>query len=510
MVTMRVGVSAKVFLAYLVLLVALGVNSAFSIASLRSAGQHVVAHLHVLTVDSEVRAAVRLLDVLEERSNPTLAGPYFRGALDRLAEGRKVLEDFLAEQPGTPRRLELERYRTELVLLEGVTGRVHSAHIASYSVQDRKSERRQPQGQQQLQTLRNDLDVFSDKLRKDNKRVFEELNENQDRAVRAAILLGLAGLLGAFGAALSLWRTLRPLQVLRLRARQLAGGDYGRRIGLRTRDEIGDLAREFDNMAQALDEREQRLIRSERLATVGRIAAQITHEIRNPLASIGLNAELIADELGATQQEARRQLASITAEVDRLSEITESYLRFVRLPRLKLEREELAAIVTAAMEFARAELAQAGIELVLEIAADLPDIAADENQLRQALLNLVRNAKEAMPAGGRVRVVLEAPEPGRVSLSIADTGGGIAPEHVGRVFEPFFSTKAKGTGLGLALVQQILNEHGGRVEVKSEPGSGTTFLMSFPSLPARSEESATPVDGVAAVGGPALVLPRRS
>ena len=169
----------------------------------------------------------------------------------------------------------------------------------------------------------------------------KELTREESSAVRAAIFLGLAGLIGALGAALSLWRTLRPLWELRLRARQLAGGDYGRRIGLRTRDEIGDLAREFDNMAQALEEREQRLIRSERLATVGRIAAQITHEIRNPLASIGLNAELIADELGSTQKEARRQLATITAEVDRLSEITESYLRFVRLPRLRLEREDL-------------------------------------------------------------------------------------------------------------------------------------------------------------------------
>jgi two-component system NtrC family sensor kinase len=491
---MRVGVSAKVFLAYAVLLVALGVNSAFSVASLHSARQHVVAHQIVLEVASKVQAAHRTLEFLEDRASIVTAA-YLVQARDNVADGRKHLQTFLVDHPRTPRRLEFEQYLTRILTLERLTGQVRDAYTASYSIQGRSSERTQAV-QSRLQELKNHLEVFSDRLYKDSGRVIEELTENQERAGRAAVLLGLAGLLGAFGAAFSLWRTLRPLQVLRLRAQQLAGGDYGRRIGLRTRDEIGDLAREFDSMAQALEEREQRLIRSERLATVGRIAAQITHEIRNPLASIGLNAELIADELGTTQMEARRQLSAISAEVDRLSEITESYLRFVRLPRLKLEREDPAAIVSSAMEFDRAELAQAGIELALEIAPDLPDIAADENQLRQALLNLVRNAREAMPAGGRVRVALEAPGPDRVCLTVSDTGGGIAPEHVGRVFEPFFSTKTKGTGLGLALVQQILHEHGGRVEVKSHPTTGTTFVMTFPALPGKAAETAetpTPV-----------------
>ena len=341
--------------------------------------------------------------------------------------------------------------------------------------------------------------------------MLEELNENQERAVRAAILLGLAGLLGAFGAALSLWRTLRPLQVLRLRARQLAGGDYGRRIGLRTRDEIGDLAREFDGMAQALEEREQRLIRSERLATVGRIAAQITHEIRNPLASIGLNAELIADELGATQQEARRQLTAISAEVDRLSEITESYLRFVRLPRLKLEREDPAAIVTSAMEFARAELAQAGIELDLEIAAELPDIAADENQLRQALLNLVRNAKEAMPAGGQGAGGARRARSRAGSASASPTRGPASPPSTwAGCSSPSSPPRPRGPGWGWRSCSRSSTSTAGRVEVKSDPAAGTTFLHDLPR-PARRLGRAPPRDGRPPVAAaPALALPRRS
>jgi signal transduction histidine kinase len=505
---MRVGVSAKVLLAYAVLLVALGVNSAFSIASLQSAGRHVQAHRALLEVDGKVRAAWHQLDRLDRSGQgvETVAGAYLGRAQVNLGEARTELENFLARS-GAPRHEDFQGYFKEIVALEQQTREVGSALQTSYT--EKRGDEGVERFRRDLESLKPNLDVFSNTLRKDAVRVTEELHQNEQRATRAAIFLGLAGLLGALGAALSVWRTLRPLRELRVRARQLAGGDYGQRIGLRTRDEIGDLAREFDSMAQALEEREHRLIRSERLATVGRIAAQITHEIRNPLASIGLNAELIADELGATQNEARRQLAAISAEVDRLSEITESYLRFVRLPRLKLEREDPAAIVTSATEFARAELSQAGVDLLLMVAPDLPDIAADENQLRQALLNLLRNAKEAMPGGGRIQVALGTGEPGRVTVSVTDTGGGIPPEHVERVFEPFFSTKAKGTGLGLALVQQILAEHGGRVEVQSSD-RGTTFRLIFPALPpAQPAEEAAPVAEVTPSAPTLSAVPRR-
>src|SRR4029077_6971719 len=150
------------------------------------------------------------------------------------------------------------------------------------------------------------------------------------------------------------------LATLRAHARRLGGGDYSQRTGVTSSDEIGDLAREFDAMADAMQEREQRLIRSERLATVGRMAAHIAHEVRNPLASIGLNAELLGDEIVDRGEEARRLVTSIIGEVDRLTEITETYLRFARLPRPKLERESLGAIVTSVVEMSRGELSQAG------------------------------------------------------------------------------------------------------------------------------------------------------
>jgi signal transduction histidine kinase len=152
----------------------------------------------------------------------------------------------------------------------------------------------------------------------------------------------------------------------------------------------------------------------------------------------------------------------------------------VRLPKPKRERLDLAALVSSVLEFSSGELAQAAI--VVEVAATpgLPDVVADESQLRQALLNLVRNAKEAMATGGRLRVEVGEAGPDQVRLVLADDGPGIAHENLTKIFEPFFSTKVKGTGLGLALVQQIVSEHGGRIEVDCPPGGGTRFTILLP------------------------------
>jgi signal transduction histidine kinase len=220
------------------------------------------------------------------------------------------------------------------------------------------------------------------------------------------------------------------------------------------------------------------------------MAAHITHEIRNPLASLGLNVELLGDEVGADNQEARKLVTSIGKEVDRLSEITETYLRFVRLPKPKLEREDLGAIATSVVEFAGGELALAGVTWSIDIEPGVPEVLADESQIRQALLNLVRNAKEAMPSGGRLRIDVGSSEEGLVRLALTDSGPGISRENLHQVFEPFFSTKAKGTGLGLALVQQIVSEHGGRIEVDCPPEGGTRFTILLPAAkPATAQAS---------------------
>jgi two-component system NtrC family sensor kinase len=311
-----------------------------------------------------------------------------------------------------------------------------------------------------------------------------ELEEVERQASLGAIYLGVVGAL--LGVLVFVWSvlTLRPLARLHDGVRSVAAGNYRQRVAVSGGTEVADLAREFNAMAQAIQERESELVRSERLAVVGKMAAVITHEVRNPLSSIGLNAELLEEELAASgSKEAVGLCRAIAKEVDRLTAITEEYLRFARLPRPRLEREQLNSIVAGVVEFQREDLASRGVEIEARLAEALPAVAADEAQLRQALLNLLRNAADAMTgaAARTLTVATRRADDGAVEVSVKDTGSGIPAEDLPRIFDPFFSTKDRGTGLGLALTHQIVAEHGGRIEVDTTPGRGTTFTLKLPA-----------------------------
>ena len=260
----------------------------------------------------------------------------------------------------------------------------------------------------------------------------------------------------------------------------------GSRIDEEGPSEVADLAREFNSMGEAIEERERDLVRSERLAVVGKMAATITHEVRNPLSSIGLNAELLEDELasvaGDTGQEARSLCRAIQTEVDRLTAITEEYLRFARLPKPKLHPHDVNAIVDNLADFEREQLALRGVELVVELAPALPRVELDDQQMRQSLLNLLRNAADAVAeiGGGEVRISTSLGADGAgVQVSVADDGPGMAADMADKIFDPFFSTKQGGTGLGLALTHQIVREHGGTISVDSAPGQGARFTVAL-------------------------------
>ena len=231
------------------------------------------------------------------------------------------------------------------------------------------------------------------------------LEDAEERSRLAALSFGALAVL--VGLAVTMWGvyTLRPLGRLRDGVRRIGGGDYQGRVSVSGGTEVSDLAREFNAMAAAIEARQRDLVRSERLAAVGKMAAVITHEVRNPLSSIGLHTELLEEELGGASDEARALCRAIHGEVDRLTAITEEYLRFARLPRPKLEREQVNTIVTGVVDFQREDLALRGVKVAARLGEDLPTIAADEAQLRQALLNLIRNAADAMAGGGSLDAV---------------------------------------------------------------------------------------------------------
>ncbi|NOY92152.1 MAG: HAMP domain-containing histidine kinase [Deltaproteobacteria bacterium] len=317
--------------------------------------------------------------------------------------------------------------------------------------------------------------------------------ENQERrsAGYLGVLTVLALLLGVF----VIWasqRLLRPLPELQARVEAVARGEREGRIENVPDDELGRLTTAFEDMVEALDERDLKLIQSERLAAIGRMAAHVTHEVRNPLSSIGLNVEMLEDELPPDAEEARALIAAIHGEVDRLTGITEEYLRLARLPDPQLGLEDPRDWLESTAEFVRREMEAADVELELHIDDSLPQLAMDEAQLRQALLNLLRNARESMPGGGRTKLSLLRVEDG-VEIVVEDEGEGIPEQERGRIFELFFTTKQRGTGLGLPLTEQIVVAHGGTIVCEAAASGGTRFTIHLPAAqPPRDMQASAP------------------
>lgn len=317
----------------------------------------------------------------------------------------------------------------------------------------------------------------------------------RDRELRSIWALAvLAALTLAVGLIVSLHvrRILAPLARVTERAQAVARGDLTVRQVEPGDDEIGQLEVAFEKMVSGVSRAQQLALSNERLAAIGKMAAHVTHEIRNPLSAMGLNVEMLEEELlrepealGTRRAEVKSLLAAIAREVQRLEYLSEEYLRVARLPQPRMEAEDVVAAVRDIVEFARRDVERAGCTLELDLAPELPPALFDDAQLRQALLNLLRNAREAMPSGGPIDVRVAA-EGMSVVIEVNDRGGGVPEAIRGRVFDPFFSTKGEGTGLGLAITRHIVEAHGGSVTCDPRAGGGTTFRIALPIAPAKS------------------------
>jgi signal transduction histidine kinase len=324
-----------------------------------------------------------------------------------------------------------------------------------------------------------------------------ESAEHEQFAVR--LLIGLSSLTALIGVVMALYvrRVLRPLGAVTRRARDVADGDWSVRPVVCTGDEIGELASAFETMVQAIATMREQMLAADRLATIGKMAALVTHEIRNPLFSMALNIELLEDELPKDSSEARTILAAVQKELSRLTALTEQYLSIARNRDAKVEPEDLVSLVREAVKFVERDLARRQVRIELRLPDRPVILPLDEMQLRQALFNLIRNADEAMPDGGNITISLafaersanEVPLSGEsrtvnasriVRLTVEDEGTGIEPEFAVKVFEPFVSTKVTGTGLGLAVTQQIVVGHGGRIYCESRIEGGARFVLEFP------------------------------
>ncbi len=299
------------------------------------------------------------------------------------------------------------------------------------------------------------------------------------RLVVALVLLVALTLSVGVATSLSARRLLLPLGHVTRRAQAVARGDLSAQSPVLAATEIGELSQAFETMVSAVAKARDLSLSNERFAAIGKMAAHVTHEIRNPLSSMGLNLELLEEELEGQPDEVRSLITAVRHEVDRLVRLSEEYLRVARLPSPRMERDDLRQTVRDIARFEAPELARTSCEVHLKFDEALPPVLYDPGQIRQALLNLMRNAREAMPGGGTIEVGLHGVGMG-VILSVQDSGSGIPPEILEHVFEPFFSTKGEGTGLGLAIVKHIVEAHGGAIRCKLPEAGGTRFEIELP------------------------------
>jgi two-component system, NtrC family, sensor kinase len=313
--------------------------------------------------------------------------------------------------------------------------------------------------------------------------------------------------------AVFVWRVVkRPLKILGEGTERLAAGRLGYQLDVRSHDEIADLARSFNTMSSQLkDAREEitqwgrtlekrvdqkteelsraheQMLRVEKMASIGKLAATVAHEINNPLAGILTYAKLLkkqfARENDKKYDEVLSSLDLIESESRRCGEIIKNLLTFSRVTSMKHELADLNAVVDRCLRLVHHQLELQNIHLHLDLARGLPPVWCDPAQIEQVILALVMNAVGAMPKGGNLSLRSRKIDTGpQVQVDVQDDGTGIPPELVSKLFEPFFTTKERGhgLGLGLAISRMIVERHQGQIDVKSEPGRGTLFTVTLP------------------------------
>ena len=304
-----------------------------------------------------------------------------------------------------------------------------------------------------------------------------------DEGLRPAAIAALAAVAGASLIALLLAQVLlRPIHVIRSGITRLGRGEFGVMVDLPKDDEFAELGQFFNTVSARMStDSTQDVIR--KLTALSRLSAGIAHEVKNPINATVIHLELLKQQLASPSSDraaVNEHLAVIAAQMRRLDEVVQGFLKFIRPEDLKLQATPVAVLVDAIQPIVAAEAERSGVQLTVDIPRGLPDIRVDPGMMQQALLNLAINACQAMPNGGRLRIGAAVASGRRVAITCEDTGVGIAPENLDKIFNLYFTTKEGGSGIGLSLVYRMVQLHDGELEVQSTPGHGATFRVLLP------------------------------
>ena len=280
-----------------------------------------------------------------------------------------------------------------------------------------------------------------------------------------------------------------PINRLVQGVKKVSAGDLSVTFPVESTDEIGELATSFNEMVEQLREREsleKRLNEAEHLSKVGQLASGIAHEIRNPLNYISLAVDHLKSEFLPLCAERSDELETLTGkikeEVRRANYMVLNFMNYGRPLKLRISSFSYPELITKALQLLQGKLFEQHIEVVTNLAADLPPMEADQELMRNCLVNFITNGAQAMPEGGEITLGASFDrEAGLFLLTFADKGHGILPDDIGKIFQPYFTTKEAGIGLGLAITERIIKEHGGAIAVESALGEGTTFTVTLPT-----------------------------
>jgi signal transduction histidine kinase len=304
------------------------------------------------------------------------------------------------------------------------------------------------------------------------------------------ILIGLAGFgIGLTGATVLARRISRPIRELAEGTVRISRGDFSRRIPIESGDEFGDLARSFNDMTarlldtkERMEEAQKKLIQAEKLAQIGRLAATIAHEIRNPLTSVKLNIQKVVED-GRLPSLELEHLAITQEGIVQIEKFIKELLNFTRVSELHRAVFAVPQILDEALKVMTDCLREKSVIVEKRYADGLPEISVDGDKMRLVFLNLIRNAWEAVGTSGRIKLTASLDGNGaapRIRVRVSDNGSGIPERDWENIFEPFFTTKPSGFGLGLANARKIVEQHGGTIRVVRKRSPGTVFEVILP------------------------------